>query len=181
MDYGMEYADLRGKRHIFKKVDYDELMNLLSSLYTGFVYIGGPWCAACQAVMGLVNDIAIKEGLECVYNYDTQFINVFNEIDDIRNCADLDMKMKYYDLVKKIGFKSKETVKDTLISKIHVPFFIAIKNGTCVGYYSIELLRDENGLHEVGKTHDMTDRFTRHIRSLIRKIKIKKKDNPFKI
>ena len=110
----------------------------------------------------------------CSLLQDPKFINVFKEEDDLRNCSTLEIKLKYYALVEKIGFKSTELVTDTLIPKIHVPFFIAIRNGNCVGYYTAELIKDSSGFHKEGELEDRTIEFVLALQNLISKIKIDK-------
>ena len=174
MDFCKEYNYLIDENHIFKEIDYDTLIHLLDGFDTGLVMIGGPWCKNCQAVIKEVNEIGKREGLDVIYHYDPKFINVFKEEDDLRNCSTLEIKLKYYALVEKIGFKSTELVTDTLIPKIHVPFFIAIRNGNCVGYYTAELIKDSNGFHKEGELEDRTIEFVLALQSLISKIKIDK-------
>ena len=115
-----EYKALEGKTSLLRKVDYEEFWNLLDGFYNGLFLIGGPWCRHCQSVIGIANDIALNVGLSEIIYYDPRFINVFSEEDDLRRCSSLENKLKYYHIVEKIGYKSDELVRDTLIPKIHV-------------------------------------------------------------
>lgn len=171
MDYCMEYEFLNDENHIFKSIGYDELIDLLDGFKTGLFYIGGPWCPNCQAIIGDLNDIAKKLGVDVIFNYDPVFVNVFNEKEDLRDCKTLENKLKYYAIVEKLKFKSDELVVDTLISRMHVPFIFALKNGSCIGYYSSELIRDKTGLHIEGSLDDQTINFTLAISDLVNQIK----------
>ena len=153
-----------------KKISYDEFIKLFDSLGTGLVYIGGEWCENCMDVLDIVIEEAKKQKLECIYNYDPIFINVYGEKEDLRDCKSLEVKLKYYAIVEKSQFKSTELVKDTLIPKIHVPFFMAIRNGYCVGYYTVELLKENGVLHLINENVDRTDEFRNNIKDLISKL-----------
>ncbi len=172
MNYCEEYTNLNDENHIYKSISYDELRNLIDSFGTGLIYIGGPWCKNCQAIIDVVNSIGKKRGLECIYNYDPKFTNIFGEVEDLRDCKTLEEKLKYYYLVEKLGFKSNELVENTLIPKFHCPFFIALKNGSCVGYYTSELVKDTY-LHKENETEDMSVDFFDNIISLIEKVQKK--------
>ncbi len=176
MDYCLEYQYLNDENHLFKEISYDELIHLLDGFETGLVYIGGPWCPNCQAIIDKVNELGKKQGLDVIYNYDTRFENIFKEVDDLRRCGTLEVKLKYYALVEKIKFKSPELVVDTLIPKIHIPFFIAIKNGSCVGYYSIELIREKDGtLHLENEETDRAKELEDNLILLMSKLKEEKR------
>lgn len=170
MDFCLEYEYLNDENHIFKSISYEELINDLNNFSTGLFLIGGPWCKNCQAIISELNEIGKKMCLSEIYVYDPRFISVFKEIEDLRDCKTLDYKLKYYQLVEKIGFKSDELVVDTLIPRIHIPFIFGLKNGSCVGYYMKEYIKDSNGLHVEGETTDQTVDFTLHITDLINKI-----------
>lgn len=171
MEYCVEYRYLTDEEHIFQSIGYDELIHLLDSFQSGLVFIGGPWCKNCQAVIRELNEVGKKSGLEVIYNYDSRFINIFNEEEDLRDCKTLEHKLKYYAIVEKLGYKSEELVVDTLIPRIHVPFIFGLKNGHCIGYYSPEFIRDEDGLHSEGDTEDKTVEFICTVTDLIHKIK----------
>lgn len=171
MDYCLEYKYLKDEDHIFKSISYEQLISLLDGFETALVFIGGHWCKNCQAIISELNLIGKKSNLDLIYNYDPKFINIFKEEEDLRDCKTLENKLKYYSIVEKIGFKSTEFVQDTLIPKMHIPFILGIRNGNCVGYYSTELIKDERGLHEEGKTEDKTVEFVYHVTELINKIK----------
>ncbi len=168
---GLDYVHLTDENHIIQSISYDELIQLLDGFGTGLVFIGGPWCANCQAIIKELNEVAKKFGLEAIFNYDPRFINVFKEEEDLRDCKTLENKLKYYAIVEKLKFKSDELVVDTLIPRMHVPFIFGIKNGSCIGYYSPELIKDGNGLHSKEDNEDKTIEFICHITELIHKIK----------
>ncbi len=167
MDYCLEYQYLNDENHLYKEINIDELIDLLDSFYSGIVYIGGPWCPNCQAIIDLANNIAKKRGITEIYNLNTRFVNIYGEIEDLRDCKTLETKLKYYQIVEKLGFQSDELVKDTLISKMRVPFFLGMKHGICVGYFSAEYLRDGVLLHEEGSTEDKTIDFADELIDLI--------------
>lgn len=171
MDYLLEYKNLNDENHIYQCIDYDQLINYLDTFATGLFYVGGPWCQNCQAVVDIVNQLAKTAGLEVIYNYDPMFVNVFGEFEDLRDCKSLEIKLKYYAIVERLGYKSEELVKDTLIPRMHVPFFFAVKNGQIMGTYSIELERDGNSLHDSNSKDDKTIEFVQSILNLINKIK----------
>ncbi|MGM9969188.1 MAG: hypothetical protein ACI35S_02195 [Anaeroplasma sp.] len=169
MDYCLDYEHLKDEHHIFKSISYDELISLLDTFHSGLIYIGGPWCKNCQAIIDIVNQVGKKRGLDCIYNYDPRFINIYGEEEDLRDCKSLEIKLKYYAIVEKLGYKTNELVQDTLIPKIHVPFFAAIKNGVCVGYYFAEYVRDGSLLHAENDNEDKTVDFVDNLVELIHK------------
>lgn len=140
----MEYKSL-DKDNVFETIDYDRLMYFIDNFGTGLFLIGGPWDKSTEAVAPMLNELA-KSCHLTVYNYDPKFIDVFGEENDLRDCKSLEIKLKYYAIVEKLGFKSKELVKDTLIPKIHTPFIFGLKNGSCVGYYTAEFNKNHNKL-----------------------------------
>lgn len=170
MDYCLEYKHLNDEEHIFKSINYNELISLLDSFDTGLVFMGGAWCPNCQAIIDTLNSIGKKRGLKCIYNYDPKFINIYGEEEDLRDCKSLEVKLNYYAIVEKTGFKSDKLVVDTLIPRIPLPTIFAIKNGVCVGYYSEELIKEGSSLMSVDGTEDKTLDFAHHVISLIQKI-----------
>ena len=154
-----------------KSITYDELIGLFDSLDTALVYIGGEWCYHCNNVIGIVVEEAKKYKLDHILNYDPVFTNIYGEKEDLRDCKSLEIKLKYYAIVEKSHFKSTELVRDTLIPRIHIPFFMAIRNGTCVGYYTIELIEENGILHEINDIVDQTEEFRQNIDNLISKLK----------
>lgn len=141
MDFNEKYKLLTDKNHIYEEVSYNRLMDLVNGFTTGIFYIGGPWCESCQLIIEILNDVCKKNNIDVIYNYDPKFINILKEEEDLRDCKSLEVKLKYYELVEKIGFNNstEECVKDTLISKMHVPFIFGMRNGTCVDFFSMEL------------------------------------------
>lgn len=150
-----------------KEISYDELISMFDSFDSGLVMIGGLWCPNCTSIIDNVLKIAEEKNLNNVYMYDPKFKNIYGEMEDLRDCKSLEIKLKYYAIVEKMGFKSSERVKDTLIAKIHVPCFLAIRHGICNKYYSIELFKDNNILHELNSDTDLTMEFEDNIKELI--------------
>ncbi len=156
---------------IFQDISYDELIEMFDYFKTGLVYIGGNWCKTCVSVMDNVKKVAKLKHLDKIYHFDPVFENIYGEKEDLRDCKSLEVKLKYYAIIEKMGFKSNEKVKDTLIPRMHVPFFIAIKHGNCAGYYSIELLKDNDKLYTLDdQTNDKTMEFEDNLAELISKI-----------
>jgi len=174
MDFCSEYKYLNDTEHVFKDITYDEFSYMLDNFGSGLVIIGGSFSENVQAVMKEVNDIAKREGLEEVLVYNPRFINVFQEEEDLRDCLTLENKLKYYNIVEKTNFKSDTLVRDTLIAKIEVPTFFAIKNGTCVDYFSSKYIKDPY-IHLENDLEDRTLEFDIRLTSLIRKLKEKRK------
>lgn len=174
MDFCSEYKYLNDENHILKDISYEELENMLNNFGSGLVMIGGNFSQKTQAVIKEVNDIAKREGLSEVLVYNPRFINVFNEVEDLRDCLTLENKLKYYAIVEKTGFKSDSLVRDTLIAKMNVPTFFAIKNGTCVDYFTSRYIKDPY-LRLSDDLEDRTLEFDLRLTSLIRKLKEKRK------
>lgn len=170
MDFCNEYKHLNDPDNVYKEINYDELLNMLDNFGSGLVIIGGSFSDNMQAIIKETNDIAKREGVEEILIYNPRFINVFQEEEDLRDCLTLENKLKYYAIVEKTKFKSNTLVRDTLISKIEVPTFFAIKNGTCVDYFTSKYIKDpyirlENDLE------DRTLEFDMRLTTLIRKLK----------
>ena len=163
-------------RH-FVDIDYNETMDFFSSLKTGLIYIGGDWCKPCMAVEDILIDTAKECGVDTIYRFDPMFTNVYGEQEDLRDCKSLEIKMDYYKLVEKLGFKSNELVKDTLIPRIHLPFYAVVKFGRCEKYYFKELVKDEDGtLHTFDSKYDCKDEFIDNLRELMELVKV---EDPF--
>ena len=158
---------------LFVNLDYDEVIDFFAGLRTGLIYIGGEWCKTCQAVIDEVVNLAKKCGLKTIYRFDPKYTNFLGEVEDLRDCKSLEKKMDYYKLVEKIGFTSNELVRNTLIPRMHVPFFAAVKFGRCEKYYSKELFREEDGsLHTIDCDDDCTDEFCDNVKELMELVNI---------
>ena len=142
MDFCSEYKYLNDPENVFKYIKYEEFEDLLNNFGSGLVIVGGSYSENMQAIIKETNDIAKREGLESVLIYNPRFINVFQEEEDLRDCLTLENKLKYYYIVEKTGFKSDSLVRDTLIAKMDIPTFFAIKNGTCVDYFTSRYIKD---------------------------------------
>lgn len=174
MDFCSEYKYLNDENHILKDIPYEELENILNNFGSALVVIGGSFSDTTQAIIKELNDIAKREGLEEVLIYNPRFINVFQEEEDLRDCLTLENKLKYYAIVEKTGFKNTTLVRDTLIAKIDVPTFFAIKNGTCVDYFTSKYIKDPY-IRLKDDLEDRTLEFDMRLTSLIRKLKEKRK------
>ena len=51
---------------------------------------------------------------------------------------------------------------------------MAIRNGSCVGYYTIELIKENGILHLLDDNKDRTEEFKNNIKELIKKIEYDK-------
>lgn len=172
MDYNNEYPLLTDENHIYKSVNYDELMDLINGLATGIFYIGGSWCKNCQAIIGLLNETCKNHFIHTIYNFDSRSIGIIDDFDDVRDCKTLEDKLKYYDLVEKIGFNNTtdEFVDNTLISRMHLPFIFALKNGTPVDFFSMELVYEDNIYTYENQKIDRKNEFINRLEQLISKI-----------
>lgn len=157
MNYCDEYSLLEDRDNLYKKVDIDELLDIISGFGSEVIYIGGSWDQNCQKIVPIANSLAKSLHIDAIYNYDPKFINVFKEEENLIDCKTLENKLKYYSIIEKLGYKSNELVKDTLIPRIHLPFFAVIKNGSCIGTVSAE---DE----------EKQDNFERNFLDLIKEI-----------
>ncbi len=175
MGFTNEYTLLRDKSNVFKSINYDKVMKMLNHFKTGVIFVGGPWCKNCQAVVGIVNKVAKDNKLKTIYHYDPHFINVFKEEVDLRDCKDLETKLKYYEFIEKIEFKSDKYVIDTLIPRLNVPAIIGIKNGICVGVIDEEYIYDAAGLHVEENLEDKTVEYSNKLTELFKKVKEKNK------
>lgn len=168
-----EYTLSDGKLSLFKSVNYEKMMKMITGFKTGVIFIGGSWCENCQAVVSLVNKVAKKNKIKAIYHFDPHFINVFKEEVDLRDCGDLETKLRYYELIEKIEFKSETLVQDTLIPRLNVPAIIGIKNGNCVGVIDEEYILDENGLHKADSQEDETEAYSNRLTQLFQLVKEK--------
>lgn len=172
MDYNLEYSYLNDNEHILKEISFLELLNKIDSFDSGVFYIGGAWCKNCQAIINLLNEECKNKFISIIYNYDPRYINELGEVIDIRDCSTLDDKLNYYNLVEKIGFNntSLEKVKETLISRMHIPFIFALKNGICVDSFCYELIYIDGIYIEEGKNEDCKEKFLNRLDLLINKM-----------
>ncbi len=173
MDFCSEFKYLNDEENVYKEISYDDLIGLLDNFGTGLVLVGGSFSDKVQAIIKETNDIAKREGLEEVFVYNPRFINIFKEVEDLRDCLTLENKLKYYYLIEKTGYKSDSLVRDTLIAKMRVPTFLAIKNGTCVDYFTSNYYKDPY-IHLKDDLEDRTLEFDLRLTSLIRKLKEKR-------
>ncbi len=153
-----------------KEMTYEDLINMFDSFKTGFIVIGGSWCRNFNDVMDNLLKVSNEEGLDTIYKYDPLFENIYGEKEDLRDCKSLEVKLKYYAIVEKMGFKNEEKVKDTLIARMPVPCFASLKHGICDNYYAVELFKDNNILHLKDDNTDKTIDFENNIRNLVKEV-----------
>ena len=142
MVYSEEYTNLDGD-NVFKEITYDEFMNMFEHLETGIVLLGGAWCKNAQIIVPYANTLAKKKGLEAIYNFDLKYENELGRQGDLRTGTSLDHRMEYFNIAEKTGIQSDTVVENTMMPRIPSPTFIAIKNGTTVGYFTAKYIHDE--------------------------------------
>ena len=169
MNFLSDFKYLTDENNIYKEISYDEFKELLDGFHSALIIVGGSWSEEFQAVAAEVNKIAKEEKLSEIYVYDPRFINVFKEEEDLRDCLTLENKLKYYYIVEHTGFKAPELVRDTLIAKMEVPTFFAIKNGTCVDYFTSKYIKDPF-IREKDNLEDKTLEFITRFKQLISKM-----------
>lgn len=173
MGFKEDYTLLDDKFNVYKSVNYEKMMKMITRFKTGIIFIGGAWCENCQAVAPLINKLAKKNKIRTIYHYNPRFLNVFKEQVDLRDCGDLETKLRYYEFIEKIGFKSDVFVQDTLIPRLKVPAVIGIKNGNCVGVIDEEYILDNAGLHEIDSQEDKTEEYSTRLTNLFKLVKEK--------
>ena len=174
MSFKDDYPLLDDHFHVYRPVNYNRVMHMFYKFKTGVIYIGGPWCKNCQAVIGIVNRTAKKNKIRTIKAFDPHYVNTFKEEVDMRDCLELEVKLDYYYLIEKLGYKSDVYVQDTLIPRLPVPAIIGIKNGVCVGIITDEYIMDEKGLHKVDSDLDMSASYEEKLTELF--VKVKSKD-----
>ena len=142
MVYSEEYTNLDGD-NVFKEITYDEFMNMFEHLETGIVLLGGAWCKNAQIIVPYANTLAKKKGLAVIYNSDFKYENELGRQGDLRTGTSLDHRMEYFNIAEKTGIQSDTVVENTMMPRIPSPTFIAIKNGTTVGYFTAKYIHDE--------------------------------------
>lgn len=142
MVYSEEYTNLDGD-NVFKEITYDEFMDMFEHLETGIVLLGGAWCKNAQIIVPYANTLAKKKGLDVIYNFDLKYENELGRQGDLRTGTSLDHRMEYFNIAEKTGIQSDTVVENTMMPRIPSPTFIAIKNGTTVGYFTAKYIKDE--------------------------------------
>ena len=142
MVYSEEYTNLDGD-NVFKEITYDEFMNMFEHLETGIVLLGGAWCKNAQIIVPYANTLAKKKGLDVIYNFDLKYENELGRQGDLRTGTSLDHRMESINIAEKTGTQSDTVVENTMMPRIPSPTFIAIKNGTTVGYFTAKYIHDE--------------------------------------
>ena len=142
MVYSEEYTNLDGD-NVFKEITYNEFMDMFEHLETGIVLLGGAWCKNAQIIVPYANTLAKKKGLDVIYNFDLKYENELGRQGDLRTGTSLDHRMEYFNIAEKTGIQSDTVVENTMMPRIPSPTFIAIKNGTTVGYFTAKYIKDE--------------------------------------
>lgn len=156
MVYSEEYTNLDGD-NVFKEITYDEFMDMFEHLETGIVLLGGAWCKNAQIIVPYANTLAKKKGLDVIYNFDLKYENELGRQGDLRTGTSLDHRMEYFNIAEKTGIESDTVVENTMMPRIPSPTFIAIKNGTTVGYFTAKYIKDETTDKLELSSEDMLD------------------------
>lgn len=156
MVYSEEYTNLDGD-NVFKEIIYDEFMDMFEHLETGIVLLGGAWCKNAQIIVPYANTLAKKKGLDVIYNFDLKYENELGRQGDLRTGTSLDHRMEYFNIAEKTGIESDTVVENTMMPRIPSPTFIAIKNGTTVGYFTAKYIKDETTEKLELSSEDMLD------------------------
>ena len=156
MIYSEEYTNLDGD-NVFKEITYDEFMDMFEHLETGIVLLGGAWCKNAQIIVPYANTLAKKKGLDVIYNFDLKYENELGRQGDLRTGTSLDHRMEYFNIAEKTGIESDTVVENTMMPRIPSPTFIAIKNGTTVGYFTAKYIKDETTDKLELSSEDMLD------------------------
>ena len=156
MIYSEEYTNLDGD-NVFKEITYDEFMDMFEHLETGIVLLGGAWCKNAQIIVPYANTLAKKKGLDVIYNFDLKYENELGRQGDLRTGTSLDHRMEYFNIAEKTGIESDTVVENTMMPRIPSPTFIAIKNGTTVGYFTAKYIKDETTEKLELSSEDMLD------------------------
>lgn len=158
--------------NVFNEITYDDFEDIIREKKTSLFVIGGAWCDEFQAVISLADKVAKEAGIAKIDVYDPRFVNVFNEIEDLRDCLTLEHKLKYYYIVEHTGFKNTELVQDTLIAKMEVPTFFAIKDGVCLDYFTALYVTDNGGktIHLKDDSTDKTNEFIERFKTLAKSL-----------
>ena len=156
MVYSEEYTNLDGDK-VFKEITYDEFMDMFEHLETGIVLLGGAWCKNAQIIVPYANTLAKKKGLDVIYNFDLKYENELGRQGDLRTGTSLDHRMEYFNIAEKTGIESDTVVENTMMPRIPSPTFIAIKNGTTVGYFTAKYIKDETTEKLELSSEDMLD------------------------
>lgn len=152
-DYFMQnYKYLDDKENVFESLTYGELLGFLDSEGTYIIYFGGSWCPNCQAAVPFINEVAKKEKIIKVYNFDTRLDHKSSKL-DIRKANDEAQTLMWETIIRKLGFDSGNVVKvddkpvlgsdGMTISTMPVPTVLAIKNGKMLGSITREYIYDE--------------------------------------
>lgn len=174
MDYYNAYKNLDDMNSVFKEITYEEFMGMFDKFDTGIVLLGGAWCKNAQLIVPYANAIAKKNGVSVIYNFDLKYVGNFGRPGDLRTGTSLDHRLEYFNIAEKTGITSNETVGNTMMPRIPSPTFVAIKNGSAVGYFTAKYLKDENEDKEELNDKELLE-FTKNFLDLAEKIKLDKR------
>lgn len=148
-----DYKYLDDNKHVFEKVDYEQLLEIINSDEGFIIYFGGSWCINCQAAIPFINEVAKMMYIDKIYNFDTK-IDFNGDVRDIRRCNTDEDVLMWSSIVNSIEFSSgsvvmkddKEVVDKNgmTVSTMAVPTLVVIKEGKVVtsltkeGFYNPE-------------------------------------------
>lgn len=171
MDFYDAYKNLDDMNSVFKEITYDEFMSMFEKIETGIVLLGGAWCKNAQLVVPYANKIAKENKIDVIYNFDFQYVGNFGRPGDLRTGTSLDHRLEYFNIAEKTGIQSDITVGNTMMPRIPSPTFVGIKNGFCVGYFTVKYQKNENEDRETLTDEELAD-FTNKFLDLKEKIKL---------
>ena len=142
MDYYNEkYEQLKDKKHRFIKLSWASLKEMFIDKKSFILYFGGSFCRNCQAVIGLINDVACSLNTD-IYN----FSPIIDKI-DIRKTELCEYQAIYRELLQFLEIESKDE-----LPLLKVPTVINIKCGKPIKMITREYLC-ENMTEEIKKDY----------------------------
>ncbi len=143
-DFNNKYEYLKDNNNVFVSIKYEDLINKLED-DTFILYIGGPWCPNCQAIVKFVNEVAKELSIEKVYNFDTRISSVKTGENDIRNCNNEAQTNLYRTLIEELEYVNPNgvTTEGTDIDRLAVPAIFVIKDGKVAEVIVKEYLYNE--------------------------------------
>lgn len=146
------YKYLDDSENVFESLTYGELLGILDREGTYVLYFGGAWCPNCQAAVPFINEVAKKEKITKIYNFDTRLDHKSAKL-DIRKANDESQTLMWETIIRKLNFDSGNVVKvddipvlgsdGSTISTMPVPTVLVLKDGVMLGSLTREYIYDE--------------------------------------
>ncbi len=109
------------KKHVYEEIDVFELTSLIEK-EDFYLIMGFPQCPWCQAIMGVLDDVAHENNVKKIYYLD---------IKDIRDNEGAAGFNEFQILSNGIFKDAKDIEKD----RINAPTFVKVENGKMVAYH----------------------------------------------